>query len=224
MKKQQLELDMKQQTGSKLGKESVKAVYCHPAYLTSMQNTSCKRLGWIAVRNINKSQICRWHDHNGRKWTGTKEPLEVGERGEWKTWLKTQHSKMKIMASGPITSWQIDGETMETMSDLIFLGSKVTVDGDWSHEIKRHLLLGRKAMTNQDSVLKSSHYFANKGSYSQSYGFSSSHVWMWELNHRKGWMPKNWCLWTVVLEKALKSPVDCKKVQPVHPKGDHPGC
>ena len=83
------------------------------------------------------------------------------------------------MASGPINSWQINGETMETMTDFIFLGSKITADGDCSHEIKRCLLLGRKVMTNLSSVLKSRDItFANKGSYSQSYGFSSSHVWM----------------------------------------------
>ena len=83
------------------------------------------------------------------------------------------------MASSPITSWQIDREMLETVTDFIFLGSKITVDGDYSHEIKRCLLLGRKAMTNLDSVLKKQrHYFASKGSYSQSYGFSSSHVWM----------------------------------------------
>ena len=81
------------------------------------------------------------------------------------------------MASGPITSWQIDGETMETVRDFIFLGSKITADGDCSHEIKRRLLLGRKAMTNLDSVLKKQrHHFADKGPYNQSYGFSSSHV------------------------------------------------
>ena len=82
------------------------------------------------------------------------------------------------MASGPITSWQIDGKTMETVTDFIFLGSKITADGDCSHEIKRRLLLGRKAMTNLDSILKRRHYFANKGPSSQGYGFSSSHVWM----------------------------------------------
>ena len=82
------------------------------------------------------------------------------------------------MASSPITSWQIDGETMETVTDFIFLCSKITTDGYCSHEIKRHLLLGRKAMTNLDSVLKSRHYFANKRPSSQSYDFSSSHVWM----------------------------------------------
>ena len=81
------------------------------------------------------------------------------------------------MASSPITSWQIDGETMETVTDVIFLGSKITADGDCSHEIKRRLVLGRKAMTNLDSILKSRD-FADKGPFSQSYGFSSSHVWM----------------------------------------------
>ena len=79
------------------------------------------------------------------------------------------------MASSPITTWQIGGETMETVTDFIFLGSKITADGDYSHEVKRRLLLGRKAMTNLDSVLKSRHYLADKGLYSQSYGFSSSH-------------------------------------------------
>ena len=80
--------------------------------------------------------------------------MNVKEESE-KTWLKTQHSKMKMMASGPITSWQIDGETMETVTDFIFLGSKITADGDCNHKTKRCLLLGRKAMINLDSILKS---------------------------------------------------------------------
>ena len=83
------------------------------------------------------------------------------------------------MASGPVTSWQIDGATMETVVGFIFGGSKITADGDYSHEIKRHLPLGRKVMTNLDSILKSQrHYFVNKGLSNQGYGFSSSHVWM----------------------------------------------
>ena len=86
---------------------------------------------------------------------------------------------MKIMASGPITSWQTDGETMETVTDFIFLGSKITADSDCSHKIKRHLLLGRKAMTTLDSILKKQRrYFANKGPPSQTSGFSSGRVWM----------------------------------------------
>ena len=90
------------------------------------------------------------------------------------------------MASNPITSWQIDGKTMETVTDFIFLGSKITADGDYSHEIEKHLLLGRKAMTHLDSILKSRHHFANKGLSSQSYGFSDSNVRMYELNHKEG--------------------------------------
>ena len=132
------------------------------------------------------------------------------------TFKKLSIQKMKIMASGPNTSWQIDGETMKTVTDFILGGSKTTTDVDCSHVIKRCLLLGRKAMTNLDSKLKS----RDKGPSSQSYGFSSSHVWMWELDHKKGWAPKNWCFWTVVLEKTLESPLDCKEIQPVHPKGD----
>ena len=85
----------------------------------------------------------------------------------------------------------------------------------------RHLLLGRKAMANLDHILKSQrHYFADKGPSSQSYGFSSSHVWMWELDYKEGWAPKNWCFCTVVLEKTLENPLDCKEIQAVHPKGN----
>ena len=103
--------------------------------------------------------------------------MKAKEESE-KAGLKLKVQNSKIMASGPITSWQIDGETMETVTDIIFSGSKITADGDCSHEIKRHLVLERKAMTNLDSILKSRDYFADKGPYSQSYGFSSSHVWM----------------------------------------------
>ena len=90
------------------------------------------------------------------------------------------------MASGPSTSWEIDGETVETVSEFILGGSKITADGDCSHEIKGHLFLGRKVMTNLDSILKSQrHYFANKGPSSQSYDFSTSHIWMWELDYKE---------------------------------------
>ena len=126
------------------------------------------------------------------------------------------------MASGPITSRQIDGEKVETVTDFLFWGSKITVDGDYSHEVKRHFLLGRKAMTNLDSILKSIDYFSSKGQSSQSYRFSSSHVWMWELDHKEGWAPQNWRFWTVVLEKTLESPLNSKEIKPVNPKGNQP--
>ena len=106
--------------------------------------------------------------------------MKVKEESE-KVGLKLNIQKTKIMASGPITSWQIDGEALETVVDFILGGSKITANGDCSHEIKRRLLLGRKVMTSLDSILKSKkqrHYFVNKGPSSQGYGFSSRHVWM----------------------------------------------
>ena len=101
----------------------------------------------------------------------------------------------------------------------MFLGSKITADDDCNHEIKGHLILGRKAMANQH-IIKETYYFATKGLSSQSYGFSSSPVWMWELDHKESWVLKNWCSWTVVLEKTLESPLDCKEIKPVNPKGN----
>ena len=103
--------------------------------------------------------------------------MKVKEESE-KFGLKINIQKTKIMPSGPITSWQIDGETVETVRDFIFWGSKITADSNCSHEIKRRLLLGRKVMTNLDYIENQRHYFTNKGPSSQGYGFSSSHVWM----------------------------------------------
>ena len=124
------------------------------------------------------------------------------------------------MASGPITSWQIEGETIETVTDFIFLGSKIIADGDCSHEIKTFAPSKKSYDQPRQHIKKQRHYFANKGPSSQSFCFSSSHVWMWEWDYRESWALKNWCFWTAVLEKTLKSPLDCKKIQPVHPKGN----
>ena len=115
------------------------------------------------------------------------------------------------------------GEKWKQWQILFSQGSKITADGDCSHEIIRCLLPGRKAMTILDSILKKHrHYFADKSPSSQSYGFSSSHVWMWELDHKEGWVPKNWCFQIVVLEKTLWNPLDCKEIKPVNPKGNQP--
>ena len=128
VKKQPLELDMEQQTGSKSGKEYIKAVHCYPAYLTYMQSTSWETVGWMkhklesrVLGEISITSDMQMTSPYGRKWR-TKEPLDESERGEWKTWLKTQHSETKIMTSGPIKWWQIDGETMETVTDFIWGG------------------------------------------------------------------------------------------------------
>ena len=147
--------------------------------------------------------------------------LKVKEKSE-KVGLKLNIQKTKIMASGPITSWQIDGETMETVTDFLFLGSKITANGDCSHEIKRCLLFGRKVMTNLDSILKSSDTtLATKVHLVKAMVFPvSSHVWMWELDYKESWVPRNWCFWIVVLENTLESPLDSKEIQPVHPKGN----
>ena len=214
--------------------------------------------------------------------------MSVKEEGEIAD-LKLNIQKTKIIAFGPITSRQIDGGKVEIVTDFIFLGSKSTGDSDCSHEIKRHLVLGRKSMTNLESeseshwvmsdplqpldcslpgssvhgilqvrilewliylfskessqprnqtgvsgtagrfftswatreahdkprqyIKKQRHHFADKGLYSQSYGFSSSHVQMWELDHKESWVLKNWCFQTVVLEKILESPLDCKEIK-----------
>ena len=125
---------------------------------------------------------------------------------------------MKIMASGPITSWEIDGETV---SDFIFLGSKITTDGDCSHEIKRRLLLGRKAMTNLDSILKSRNFtLPTKVHLVKAMVFPVVMYGCESWTVRESWAPKNWCFWTVVLEKTLECPLDSKEIQPVRPNGN----
>ena len=126
--------------------------------------------------------------------------MKVKEESE-KVGLKLNIQKTKIMASGPNTSWQIDGETVETVTDFICGGSKITADGDCSHEIKM-LLLGRKVMTNL-AYEKAETLLCQQRSSSQGYGFSSSHEWIWELDYKESWAPKNWCFWTLVLERRL---------------------
>ena len=124
------------------------------------------------------------------------------------------------MASSPITSWQIEGEKVETVANFLFLGSKITVDGDYSPmKLEDTCSLEGKLYKSKHHIKKQRHHFANKGPSSQSYGFSSSHVWIWELDLRKVWVPKNWCFRTVVLEKTLESPLDYREIKPVSPKG-----
>ena len=124
------------------------------------------------------------------------------------------------MASGPITSWEIDGETVERVSHFIFGGSKITADGDCSREIKRHLFLGRKIMTNLDSIFKSRDItLPTKVRLVKAMVFAEV---MWKLDCEEGWAPKNWCFWSVVLEKTLESPLDCKEIPPVNSKGEQP--
>ena len=124
------------------------------------------------------------------------------------------------MASHPITSWEIDGETVETVADFILEGSKFTADGLQPWNQKKLTPWQESYDQPRQHIKKQRHYFVNKGLSSQGYGFSSGHVWMWESDCEESWAPKNGCSWTVVLEKTLESPLDCKKIQPVHPNGD----
>ena len=127
------------------------------------------------------------------------------------------------MAFGPTTSWQIDGEKVETVTNFIFLGSKITTDGDCSHKINRCFTPCKKSYDKpRQCIKKQKHHSANKGLYSQSYDFSSSHVWRWELDNKEGWVPKNWWFWIVVLEKTFENPLDSKDIKPVNPKGNQP--
>ena len=169
VRKQQLELDMEQQTGSKSGKEYVKAVYCHPAYLTYMQSTSWQMLGWmkhkLESRLLGEISINLRYADDTTLMAESEEELKsllmtVKEESE-KVGLKLNIQKTKIMAFGPTTSWQIGKQWQQW--HFIFLGSKIAADGDYNHEIRWCLLLGRKAMTNLDSILESKHYFAIKG-------------------------------------------------------------
>ena len=173
-KKQQLELDMEKQTGSKLGKEHVKAVYCH-LHIVYLQSTSCEMLGWMNHKlelrlqeKYQQPQICRWYHFNGRKWRGTKETLDEGERGELKSWLKTQHSKTKIMAFSLSTLWEIDGETV---TDFIFLGSKSLQMVTAAMKLKDACSFRKSYDKHRQRMKKQRYHFASKGPYSQSCGF-----------------------------------------------------
>ena len=157
-------------------------------------------------------QTCRWYHSNGRKWRVTKEPPdEVKEESE-KADLKLNIQKMNVMASNPITSWQLGRETWKQWQILFSWPLKSLWMVPVAHEMKRCFILRRKAMTNLESVLKRRDItlLTDKGSYSQSYGFYSSHIWMWKLDHKEGWAQKNWCFQIVVLEKTLESPIDGK--------------
>ena len=230
VRKQQLEPDMKQQTGSKLAKEYIKAVYCHPAYLTHMQSTSCEMLGWMKHKLESRLQgeipitsdmhitLALW-----QKVKRNKSPLmkrRVKEESE-KSGLKLNIQKTKIMASNPIISWQTNGEIMETVTDFIFLGSKIIADGDCSLEIKRRLLLGRKVVTNPDSIFKSRDItLPTKVCLVKdmvfpvvTYGCES-----WTVKKAECQRIDAFELW--FWRRLLRVPWSPKEVQPVHPKGN----
>ena len=160
-----------------------------------------KRLGCLSGLLVSSAMVQNLFCES---WLAFKWSFDECEKGEWKSWLKLNIQKTKIMASNLITLWQMDGETVETVTDFILGVSKITYD-DHSHEIKRRLLLGRKAMI-LDSILKSRDItLPTKIHLVKAMVFSSSHIWIWELDYKESWAPKNWCFWTVALEKILES-------------------
>ena len=175
----------------------------------------------IARRNINNLRYADYTTLMAESEEELKSLLmKVKEESE-KVGLKLSIQKTKTMASGPIILWQIDGETVETVRDFIWGGFKITADGDCSHEIKRCLLLGRKAMTSLSSILKSKDItLPTKVHLVKAMDFPVIMYECWELVCKESWEPKNWCFWTGVLEKTLESPLHCKEIQPVHSKGN----
>ena len=175
--------------------------------MTNIQSISCKMVSWMNYKLESRLlvEISTTSDMQiipllmGESEEELKSHLMKMKEEREKAGLKLNIQKAKIMASGPITSWQIDGDKMETVTDLIFWGSKISVNSKCTHEIKRCLLLGRKALPSLDSIFKKQrHHFADKGPSSQSYGFSSSHVWMQVLEHKEVWVLKIWCFQIVV--------------------------
>ena len=223
LKKQPLESDMEQWTGSKLGKRVWQGCILSPCLF----NFNAEYIMWnarvdeaqagikIAGRNIN---TLRYADDTIPMAESEEELksllMRMNEQSE-RAGLKFNIQKTKIVASGPTTSWQIERGKVETETDFIFLGSKIIAEGDCSHEIKRHLLLGKKAIANLGSVLKSRDITLPTK-------VSSSHVREWELDHKEGWAPKNWCFWIMVMEKTFESPLNSKEIKPVNPKGNQP--
>ena len=174
----------------------------------------------IARTNINNLRYVDDATLTGHKVKRNKRASLWGWRGEWKSWLKTQHSEKKenhgiwyhyFMAN----RWGNNGNS----DRLYFVGATKSLQMGTA---AMKLTAPWKKSYDQPRwhIKKQRPYFADKGLSSQTYGFSRSHVWMWELHHKEGWAPKNWCFWTVVLEKTLESPLDCKEIQPVHPKGN----
>ena len=173
----------------------------------------------IAGRNINN---LRYADNTTLMAESEEELktllMKVKEESE-KVGLKLNIQKTKIVAFGPITSWQIEGKQWKQWETLCFWAPKSLQMVTAAMKLKGAPWKKSYGQP-REHIKKKQHYFAKKGLSSQSFGFSSSHVWMWELDHKESWVPKNWCFSTVVLEKTLESLLDCKEIQPVHPKGD----
>ena len=152
--------------------------------------SNCNQDCWEKYQQV---QICRWHHSYDRKWTGTKEPLDDGEREEWKSWLKIQHSKNKEHGIWPHHFMANKWGKMQTVTDFIFLGFQILQMVTAAMKLKDACSSEGKLCQRRQHIEKQSYYFADKGPSSPAYGFSRSHVWMWKLDYKENWAPKNWC-------------------------------
>ena len=182
--------------------------------------------GWIISWNqdfwekYQQPRTCRYQ-FNGRKRRGTKESLNEGGRGKWKSWLKVNIQKTKIMESSNKLHGKQKGKKWKQWQTLFSWAPKSLQTVTAIMKLKDACSLEEKLWQTWH-IKKQADHFANRGPYSQSYVFSSSHVWMWWLDHKESWTLKNWCFWIVVLKKTLKSSLDCKEMEPVNPKWNQP--
>ena len=232
VKTQRLELNVERLTDSKLGKEYINTVYCHSAYLTFMRSTTCKMLGWInhklesrlpgEISANSDMQMMAYLPSNSRKQRRTKEPLDEDERGEWKSWLKTWHSKNEdhdIQSHHFMANRRVNGS-----SDRFYFLEPPNHCSWWLQPWNKKTVAAWKESYDEprQDVKKHRYNCADKGLYSQSYGFSSSHAQIWELDHKEGWALQNWCFQTVVLDKTIEHLLDCKEIKQINPKGNQP--
>ena len=187
---------------------------CHPGWITSWNQDFLEK--------YQQPQICRWYTLMAEREKELKRLLMRVKEEERKTGLKLNMQKIKLMASTPIISWQKDGGKVETVKYFFYFLGLQNHCGWWLKLWNLKMLSPWKKSYDKlrQCIKKQRHHFANKNLYHQSYGSSSGHVWMWELDHKEGWVPKNWCFQIVVLDKILESPLDCKETKPVNPKGN----
>ena len=187
-------------------------------------------MGTWSVRSMNQGKLVivkqemtrvnrdKQYHSNGKKWRETKKPLDEGQEENENTGLKLNIRKAKIMASSLIISWHRRGNSGS--SDRSYFLGLPSHCRRWLQPWNEHSCSLESYEKLRQRIKNQGHHFAGKGPYSQSYGLSNSHVWMWELDYKEGWALKNWSFQTVVFEKTLENPLDCKEIQPVHPKGN----
>ena len=230
VKKQQLDLDMEQWTGSKLGKDYVRALYRHPAYLTYIRSTSCKMLGWLKHKvesrlpgEISITSYMQMTPPYGRKWRGSKEPPDEKRDKSEKSGLKLNIQKWRSWHLVPSLHIKFMGKQWKQWEILFSWAPKSLQMVTAAMKLKDTYFLEEKLWLTQTVYWKAETLFYWQRSVQSKLCFFhsiGSHVWIWEMDHKDSWALKNWCFWTVVLGKNLESHLPCKQIKLVHPKGN----